>query len=283
MSELSHNRNAMARNLDKTVAELRRDIGEITHRAVPLHSIAAPPTTPSLPQRRTGLNALVTLTTTGADLKDRRGLTVALSLRRAARVRSHRRSRRRYLADGSPDVPMTASDWDDELPAGRSAQLVIAPLPQRFAARLIDLGIGVVVLVGLAQLDLGTPGGGRVPEFGDIHRLDSRIEFLIWGIFSFSWSTLWIATRQATPGKLLLGLRFVDPLATGTGVTFSTAVNRSVNKLVPAMGWFAVTLGEDMILFTTMIIAAASFVLVVVDDRYRTLMDRVASTTVIKR
>lgn len=169
------------------------------------------------------------------------------------------------------------------MPHGRSAELVTAPLPHRVAARFIDLAIGLVVLVGLAQLDLGTSGGGRFLEFSDIHGLDSRTEFLIWGIFSFSWSTLWIATRQATPGKLLLGLRFVDPLATGTGVTFSTAVNRSVNKLVPAIGWFAVTLGEDMIVFTTLIIGAASFVLVVVDDEHRTLMDRMASTTVIKR
>ena len=163
------------------------------------------------------------------------------------------------------------------------AEIVIAPLPLRFAARIIDLAIVLVGLIGLALLDLGIPESVRGSEFIPASRLDSRTEFLIWGVLSFSWSTLWIATCQATPGKRLLGLRFEDPLAVGNGVTLATAVNRSINKLTPILGTFAVSLGEDMIVFTTLIIAAASFTLVVADDNNRTLMDRIANTTVTKR
>jgi len=175
---------------------------------------------------------------------------------------------------------MTTPDWAKDIPA---AEIVNAPLPLRFAARAIDLGIVLIALVVIAMFDLGTPEGVLDGEFLSVRRFDSRIEYLLWGLFSFSWSTLWIATCQATPGKRLLGLRFQDPLAVGGGVTLATAVNRSINKLTPVIGGFAVTLGEDMVLFTSLLVGAASFTLIVADENNRTVMDRIANTTLIKR
>ena len=134
-----------------------------------------------------------------------------------------------YRADGDP--PGTMRWWDGtrwigeaifepqaQGPPPHVASDQSAPSPAvRIGARLLDLLIVFIFLVVLILIGPGTPeslGGGSISldiSFGS-QRLDSRAEFLIWGLFSFAWSTGWIATTGATPGKRLLDMKIVDCL-----------------------------------------------------------------------
>gem|GEM_PF-3239417 len=56
---------------------------------------------------------------------------------------------------------------------------------------------------------------------------------------SFAWSTVWIKTRSATPGKMLAKLPIVEA-ATGDAPSTKIAALRSVNKLLAIAGTISV-------------------------------------------
>lgn len=212
-----------------------------------------------------------------------------------------------YQADGDP--PGTQRYWDGQVWIGEpvaapqatpAAQVPPAPLGtaaaagpwasigKRMGARVVDFIILIVFVCVLVALGLASSdaGGGAVSVSIDLgeQSLDSRLEFLLWGLFSFGWSTAWLAAVGATPGKALFGMKVVT--SDLGAIDPKTAVLRSVNKLLPVLGIISVDAGEfGSMVLGFLLIGAPSLVMLFADrDKgNRTVMDRLAGTHVVNR
>jgi len=102
-------------------------------------------------------------------------------------------------------------------------------------------------------------------------------------VVTFAWSTVWIKTRSATPGKMLAKLPIVEA-ATGDAPSTKIAALRSPNKLLPIAGLISVDAGEiAVVVVGTTILGFISLILLNSDPERRTVMDRLSGTRVLRR
>lgn len=208
-----------------------------------------------------------------------------------------------YNAEGDP--PGTTRYWDGErwvgdpvhTPAASPAGGYVASGPQgpslslasagsRIGARLIDFVIAIVVgLIFLIPFISGVIDDfdalGPNPTDAQIERVvtdaveDDLGSLAIFGIVGLLWDFVWVGLFGGTPGKLMLGLRVAradnGAHPPGWGKAALRALNRVVG-LVPAIGSLVVLL-----------IGLVSLVMLFSDSQHRTVMDRIASTVVIKK
>lgn len=207
-----------------------------------------------------------------------------------------------YFAEGDP--PGTTRYWDGEqwvgdpqhsgpaAPGGYTpgdsggGRYDLASPGARIGARLIDFviaGIIFVILLGSAIGDFtdGLDELGSNPEQAEIQALVEDIaddyvgRLAAFSLIGILWDFLWVGLLGGTPGKLMLGLRVARADNGVSPPGWAKAALRSLNRvaaLVPVIGSFAVLLT-----------GLASLVMLFADSQHRTVMDRVASTVVVRK
>ncbi|MFW5817928.1 MAG: RDD family protein [Planctomycetota bacterium] len=131
----------------------------------------------------------------------------------------------------------------------------------RFAAKFIDgIILGVFNQIVLAVTGLGTFQTYE-PAEGDQAIATILISNLVMLAASCAYNTLFVGAYGGTPGKLLCGLRIVQP--DGTKVSYLRALGRYFAEI---LSWLIFLIGYLMAAF---------------DSQKRTLHDRIASTRVI--
>lgn len=208
-----------------------------------------------------------------------------------------------YNAEGDP--PGTTRYWDGErwvgdpvhTPAapsapgalgggGRATGLRLASPGSRVGARLIDF-----VLLAIIGLVLFLPVINDVIDGIDAlgpNPTDSEVRDVVTDVFEDSagrialvsigavlWDFLWVAIAGGTPGKLMLGLRVARPDTGESPPGFAKAALRALNRLIgliPGLGGLI-----------SLLIGLASLIMLFSDDQHRTVMDRIATTVVIKK
>lgn len=204
-----------------------------------------------------------------------------------------------YHAEGDP--PGTTRYWDGErwvgdpqysgtpAPPGASPDSISANLASpgaRVGGRLIDFVIAIIIaaiMFGGAIGDFvdGIDALGPEPQQSEIEDLvndiieDNAGTFLAFGAVGLLWDFLWVGLLGGTPGKLMLGMRVARADNRVSPPGWGKAALRSLNRLVgfiPVLGTFAVPL-----------IGLASLIMLFADDQHRTVMDRVASTVVVRK
>lgn len=189
---------------------------------------------------------------------------------------------------GDPVHTPAASPTGGYMSAGQpqQAMLRLASAGSRVGARLIDIVIGLIV-AGILLVPLITgiiddlDALGPNPSDAQIERvLTDAIEgnfgaFGILAAVAVLWDFVWVGLFGGTPGKLMLGIRVaradngVHP--PGWGKALLRALNRIIG-FVPVIG--------SLIVF---LIGLVSLIMLFSDDQHRTVMDRIASTVVIKK
>jgi uncharacterized RDD family membrane protein YckC len=205
-----------------------------------------------------------------------------------------------YNAEGDP--PGTTRYWDGERwvgdpvqtsitsPAsvgfGRSGQLNLASPGSRIGARFIDLIIALVVgaiflipvITGVID-DLDDLGSN--PTDTQVERVitdaveDNISTLVIFGIAGLLWDFVWVGLFGGTPGKLIVGLRVARADNGAHPPGWAKAALRALNRLiglVPGIGGLIVLL-----------VGLISLIMLFSDSQNRTIMDRVASTVVLKK
>ncbi len=208
-----------------------------------------------------------------------------------------------YNAEGDP--PGTTRYWDGErwvgdpvhTPASSPAsggytdasgaqRFNLASPGSRIGARLIDFLIALIIGVALlvpAITDLvddidalgPNPTNAQVEDVLTDVVEDHIGSLAIFSIVGVLWDFLWVGVFGGTPGKLILRLRVaradngVSP--PGWGKAALRALNRVV-ALVPGLGGLVAGL-----------IGLVSLIMLFSDDQNRTVMDRIASTVVVKK
>lgn len=202
-----------------------------------------------------------------------------------------------YNAEGDP--PGTTRYWDGERwvgdpvhtpaatpAAGGLGRLALASPGSRIGARVIDVIVSIIVfavlliptIIGFVD-DLDALGPN--PSDAQVERLitdafqdNLTVLFIIGGV-GLLWDFLWVGLFGGTPGKLMLGLRVARPDNGAYPPGWGKAALRALNRLigfVPGLGGLIVLL-----------IGLVSLIMLFTDDQHRTVMDRVASTVVIKK
>jgi uncharacterized RDD family membrane protein YckC len=208
-----------------------------------------------------------------------------------------------YNAEGDP--PGTTRYWDGErwvgdpvhtpasspesggyMDTSAGQRFNLASPGSRIAARLIDfliaLIIGFALLVpAITDLVDDIDALGPDPSQAQVEDVLSDViednigRLAIFSIVGVLWDFLWVGVFGGTPGKLILGLRVaradngVSP--PGWGKAALRALNRVV-ALVPGLGGLIAGL-----------IGLVSLIMLFSDDQNRTVMDRIASTVVVKK
>lgn len=205
-----------------------------------------------------------------------------------------------YNAEGDP--PGTTRYWDGErwvgdpvhTPAaspangsfGPTGQISLAGPGSRIGARVIDVVLALIVgaviflplITGLID-DFDALGPN--PTDTQVERIltdrveDNAAAFLIFAAVALFWDFAWVGLFGGTPGKLILGLRVAradnGAHPPGWGKAALRALNRVV-ALVPVVGFLVVVL-----------VGLVSLIMLFSDDQHRTVMDRIASTVVVKK
>ncbi len=207
-----------------------------------------------------------------------------------------------YNAEGDPAG--TTRYWDGEQwvgdpvhtpvgsPSGGGAVgaagggLRLASPGSRIGARLIDFIIIVILALVIFVPVIGdvidsidalgpNPTDSQVQDVVTGAIEDNFSRFAILGLGSILWDFLWVALAGGTPGKLMLGLRVARPDTGESPPGFAKAALRSLNRLlslIPGFGGLIVGL-----------VGLASLIMLFSDDQHRTVMDRIATTVVIKK
>jgi len=209
-----------------------------------------------------------------------------------------------YNAQGDP--PGTTRYWDGEqwvgdavhtpaapstsgvvgAPGGYGAQVTLAGPGARIGARVIDVIVTAIVSVlfllptilgFIDDLDaLGpNPSDSQVENLITDAFQDNAAVLLIIVAVGLLWDFLWVGLFGGTPGKLMLGLRVARPDNGAYPPGWGKAALRALNRLVG----FIPGLGPIIVL----LVGLVSLILLFVDDKHRTVMDRIASTVVIKK
>lgn len=208
-----------------------------------------------------------------------------------------------YNAEGDP--PGTTRYWDGEgwvgdpvhTPASSPAsggytdasgqqQFNLAGPGSRIGARLIDFLIALIigaalfvpVITGVIDdIDaLGpNPTDAQVEDVLTDVVEDNIGSLAVFSIIGVLWDFLWVGVFGGTPGKLILRLRVARAdngmSPPGWGKAALRALNRVV-ALVPGLGGLVAGL-----------IGLVSLIMLFSDDQHRTVMDRIASTVVVKK
>ncbi len=206
-----------------------------------------------------------------------------------------------YNADGDP--PGTTRYWDGErwvgdpvhTPAGPTGGgfgadapigLRLASPGSRIGARLIDFIIAAIIAIALfvpAITDVidSLDALGPNPTDSQVQAVitdaieDNFGRIALLGLIGILWDFLWVAFAGGTPGKLMLGLRVARPDTGESPPGFGKAALRSLNRLlslIPTIGGLI-----------ALLIGLVSLVMLFSDDQHRTVMDRIATTVVIKK
>lgn len=172
-------------------------------------------------------------------------------------------------------------------PAGAPASaLNLASPGARIGGRLIDVIIisiiAIAVFVPVIQdLVRDIDALGPTPSDADVERIvtdaleDNIARLGIVGLVGLLWDFLWVAFVGGTPGKLILGLRVAAANTAKTPPGIGKAALRSLNRLVTLVPIIGGLVG--------LLVGLASLVMLFSDDQHRTVMDRIASTVVIKK
>lgn len=200
-----------------------------------------------------------------------------------------------YNAEGDP--PGTTRYWDGSkwigepvpdptgavrLPSG----VQLADAGTRIGARAIDLFIIIVISVivvfpTITQIIDGVDAIGPSATDTQLEQvvteaLDANAGRLLLAFaIGVAWDLAWVSAVGGTPGKLMLGLRVADPASGASPPGFLKAALRALNR---AVGFIPVVGG-----LLVLLIGLISLVLLFNDDQRRTVMDRIATTVVVKK
>lgn len=200
-----------------------------------------------------------------------------------------------YNAEGDP--PGTTRYWDGSrwigepvpdptgavrLPSGAE----LADAGTRIGARAIDIFIIIVISVivlfpAITDIIDGVNAIGpnlTEPQLEQLvtDALDANAgRFVLAFAIGLVWDLAWVSAVGGTPGKLMLGLRVADPVSGASPPGFLKAALRALNRgvgLIPVIGGLLILL-----------IGLMSLILLFTDDQRRTVMDRIATTVVVKK
>lgn len=190
-----------------------------------------------------------------------------------------------YHAQGDP--PGTQRYWDgtqwqgDAEPLPGEAEpiggLNLAEPVNRIGARVIDGIVWIVLLLVVAYLVTGTSGIGLRAE--GVSYTAHLIATVIGTALVAAYEVLMVLTRQATLGKVALGLKVArqDGSAPGRNEALLRVVPFALPQLLAALagglGWLFVVL--------SVLIGVASVVLLFIDPRRQAVWDKLARTVVV--
>lgn len=179
---------------------------------------------------------------------------------------------------GEPQL--AAHDIIGQAPAGNRvapAHEGVAEVGERIGGRVIDAIItGILFFIGAIVVGVSIGSAGGVAE------LAFAIPF---SLAPFFWDMLWIKFAGGTPGKLIIGMQVVDA-KTLSPASWANAALRSSNRLLTTATTVA---GVWMTLVGTSssgivgLVGLVSLIMMSIDDKNRTVMDRIGSTLVVKR
>ncbi len=161
--------------------------------------------------------------------------------------------------------PIAVERVREGLPLGESSSLPYAGFWIRFAAKFIDgIILGIFNQIVLAVMGMGAfqtqtygPGSTDVEEAVQMMWLAQLVIFAA----NCAYNTLFVGAWGGTPGKLLCGLRIVQP--DGSKVSYLRAFGRYFAEILSAM------------------ILLIGYIMAAFDKEKRALHDRIASTRVI--
>ncbi len=190
-----------------------------------------------------------------------------------------------YHAQGDP--PGTQRYWDgsqwqgeaEPLPGGAEpvGDLGLAEPVNRIGARVIDGIVWIVLLLVVAYLVTGTSGIGLRAD--GVSYTAHLVATVIGTALVAAYEVLMVLTRQATLGKVAMGLRVSRPDGTPPGR--NEALLRVVPFVAPqllaalagGLGWLFVVL--------SVLIGVGSVVLLFIDPKRQTVWDKLAKTVVV--
>ncbi len=205
-----------------------------------------------------------------------------------------------YYAEGDP--PGTTRYWDGErwvgdpqysgppqasggygAPTGR---YTLANPGTRIGARVIDFIIAFVILLILAIPLISTlvddiDALGPNPSDAQVERVftdafeDNATLFIVFAVVGLFWDFFWIGLFGGTPGKLILGLRVARADSGASPPGWGKAALRSLNRLVGLIPGFGFLIA--------LLVGLVSLIMMFSDEEHRTVMDRVASTIVVRK
>lgn len=207
-----------------------------------------------------------------------------------------------YNAEGDP--PGTTRYWDGERWVGdpvhtpaaspgtggysgtQQPGLRLASPGSRIGARLIDFIIAAILAIAIFVPVIGdvidsidalgpNPTDSQVQDVVTNAIEDNFNRIAVLGIAGILWDFLWVAFAGGTPGKLMLGLRVARADTGASPPGFAKAALRSLNRLlslIPGFGGLVAAL-----------VGLVSLIMLFSDDQHRTVMDRVATTVVVKK
>lgn len=190
-----------------------------------------------------------------------------------------------YHAQGDP--PGTQRYWDgsqwqgeaEPLPGGVEpvGDLGLAEPVNRIGARVIDGIVWIVLLLVVAYLVTGTSGIGLRAD--GVSYTAHLVATVIGTALVAAYEVLMVLTRQATLGKVAMGLRVTRPDGTppGRNEALLRVVPFAAPQLLAAMagglGWLFVVL--------SVLIGVGSVVLLFIDPKRQTVWDKLAKTVVV--
>jgi len=168
----------------------------------------------------------------------------------------------------------------------QATPLRLASPGSRIGARLIDviiIVIGTLLLLAPALADLVTDLGNLDPNASEAEfnalvedfAANTGPQIAIAGIAGLLWDFLWVALLGATPGKLILGLRVAKVNTGASPPGWGKAALRAANRAAAMIPLFGGLIGG--------LVGLVSLVLLFSDKQHQTVMDKVASTVVIKK
>ena len=210
-----------------------------------------------------------------------------------------------YQADGDP--PGTTRYWDGtqwigepvHTPAAPSSPggyasygaptgpaLKLASPGSRIGARLIDILILAIIAIAffvpvITDVVNDIDALGSNPSDAQVERIitdaieDNIGRLGLFGIVGILWDFLWVGLLGGTPGKLMLGLRVARADNGAHPPGWGKAALRALNRLLGLIPGFGGLIAG--------LIGLASLIMLFADNQHRTVMDRVASTVVIKK
>lgn len=190
-----------------------------------------------------------------------------------------------YHAQGDP--PGTQRYWDGTQWQGEAEPLPDAVEPigglnlaepvNRIGARVIDGIVWIVLLLVVAYLVTGTSGIGLRAD--GVSYTAHLIATVIGTALVVAYEVLMVLTRQATLGKVALGLKVArqDGSAPGRNEALLRVVPFALPQLLAALagglGWLFVVV--------SLLIGIGSVVLLFIDPRRQALWDKLARTVVV--
>ncbi len=190
-----------------------------------------------------------------------------------------------YHAQGDP--PGTQRYWDGSQWQGEAeplpgevepiGDLGLAEPVNRIGARVIDGVVWIVLLLVVAYLVTGTSGIGLRAE--GVSYAAHLVATVIGTALVAAYEVLMVTTRQATLGKVALGLRVArqDGTPPGRNEALLRVVPFAAPQLLAALagglGWLFVVL--------SVLIGVGSVVLLFIDPRRQAVWDKLARTVVV--